>query len=67
MKKTLRERWLQRLKLGDKVEALAKPIAVAMKKDCLDENNNLKENTPCWKRKQYLNGIDLSQDLDNVK
>lgn len=41
--------------LGDMVEALVKPIARALKLDCLDEHEQLKPGTPCWKRRETLN------------
>lgn len=43
--------------LGDIVETLAKPIAKALRMKCLDENGNLKPNSRCGKRKQFLNRI----------
>lgn len=47
---------LRTVKLGSIIEAMAKPIAVGMKKDCLDEQAKLKPGSDCWKRKQKLNG-----------
>jgi len=43
--------------LGDIVESLAKPIAKALKFSCLDENQNLKPESPCAKRRDMLNKI----------
>lgn len=48
---------LQTVKLGSIIEAMAKPIAVALKKDCVDTpEHQLKKGSDCWKRKQKLNG-----------
>lgn len=43
------------LGLGDMVETVAKPIAKALKLDCLDQNEQLKPQSPCWKRRAWLN------------
>lgn len=50
------------MKLGDAVETLAKPIAIALKMDCLDEHQNLKPESPCAKRKAFLNKLTMSQN-----
>ena len=42
---------------GDIVEMLAKPIAKAMKMDCLDDKGSLKPDSPCGRRKRHLNRI----------
>ena len=41
--------------LGDMVEMLAKPIAVALKLNCLDEQKQLKPESPCARRRAWLN------------
>lgn len=41
--------------LGDMVEKAAKPIAKALKMDCLDQNDQLKPASPCWKKRAWLN------------
>lgn len=43
--------------LGDLVERIAKPFAVALKMPCLDENKQLKPESPCAKRRDFLNRI----------
>lgn len=43
--------------LGDKIEKIIKPVAVALKLPCLDEHGNLKPESPCAKRKLLLNKI----------
>jgi hypothetical protein len=45
--------------LGDLVETAAKPIAKALKLDCLDSSGNLKPESGCAKRKAALNRIKL--------
>lgn len=45
--------------LGDLIEKAVKPIAVALKLDCLDENHNLKNDSPCAKRRDRWNKIRL--------
>ena len=47
---------LRRLRLGDKVERFAKPIAKALRLPCLDENDELLPESPCAKRRDRLNG-----------
>lgn len=44
-------------RLGDIVEAVAKPIAKALGMQCLDEQANLKPQSPCAKRRDALNSI----------
>ena len=44
---------------GDVVERVAKPVAKALKLDCLDANARLKPESPCAKRKRMLNGQTL--------
>lgn len=41
--------------LGDLVERVAKPIAKALRLPCLDENHNLRPESPCAKRRDRLN------------
>ena len=41
-------------KLGDYIEKMAKPIAVALKMPCLDENRRLRPESGCGKRKAWL-------------
>ncbi len=54
----LRLRYLvKRRGLGDVVETLAKPIARALRLDCLDENDKLKPESPCAKKRDALNRI----------
>lgn len=43
--------------LGDIVERLAKPIAIALSMKCIDENGQLKPDSGCAKRKAYLNEL----------
>jgi len=46
-----------RLRLGDKVERAAKPIARAIRLSCLDKKTGaLRPGSPCEKRKRFLNG-----------
>lgn len=48
--------WLQRIRLGDAVEKLAKPIAKALKLPCLD-GDKLRPESPCAKRRDRLNRL----------
>lgn len=41
--------------LGDLVERLVKPIAVALDLPCLDENQQLRPESPCAQRRDRLN------------
>jgi hypothetical protein len=41
--------------LGDVVERIVKPVAVAFGMDCLDDRNRLKSGTPCARRRDALN------------
>lgn len=41
--------------LGDIVERLAKPVAKALNLSCLDATNNLRPESPCAKRRDWLN------------
>ena len=41
--------------LGDMIERLVHPIAVALKLPCLDEKQELKPQSPCAKRRAWLN------------
>ena len=41
--------------LGDYVEKLAKPIAVALRLPCLDAEKKLRVESPCAKRREWLN------------
>ena len=43
--------------LGDKVEALVKPIAKALKLPCLDKTGKLRPDSPCAKRRDRLNKL----------
>jgi len=43
--------------LGDLIEAAVKPIAVALKLDCLDQQQKLKPESPCAQRRDRLNKI----------
>lgn len=46
-------------RLGDLVEKLVKPIAVALHLPCLDENRKLKPDSPCADRRDALNKVKL--------
>jgi len=41
--------------LGDVIEVFAKPIAKALKLPCLDDQDRLKPESPCAKRRDALN------------
>lgn len=43
------------LGLGDMVERLAHPIAVTLKLPCLDEKQELRAESPCARRREWLN------------
>lgn len=43
--------------LGDIIERMVKPIAKALRLNCLDENANLKPKSPCAKRRDALNKL----------
>lgn len=43
--------------LGDRVEALVKPIARAIGSSCLDSNSQLKPKSPCAKVRDILNKL----------
>jgi len=43
--------------LGTKIERAVKPIAIALKLPCLDENHKLKPDSPCAKRRDFLNNL----------
>ena len=45
------------LGLGDRIEKLVKPLAVALKMPCLDEEKKLKPESPCGKRRDKLNEL----------
>jgi hypothetical protein len=45
------------MKLGDLVERLAHPIAVALKLPCLDALGRLRKGSPCDLRRQLLNDL----------
>ena len=49
--------FLERWKLGDKVERAVKPVAVALRLPCLDEQKRLKPGCGCAKRRDALNGV----------
>jgi len=49
----------RKMRIGDVVEALAKPIAKALRLSCLDENSRLRPGSPCAKRRDRLNAIGL--------
>ena len=44
-------------RLGDKFEAIAKPIAKLLKLPCLDEKGKLRPESGCAKRKEMLNKV----------
>lgn len=43
--------------LGDVVERIAKPIARALNMPCLDENRQLRPESPCAKRRDAMNNM----------
>jgi len=43
--------------LGDRVERLVHPIAVALKLPCLDEKERLRPESPCGRRRDRLNKL----------
>ncbi len=47
--------------LGDRVERLVKPVALALQKigalNCLDQNRRLKPESPCARRRAKLNDL----------
>jgi len=45
------------LGLGDRIERMVKPIAVALRLPCLDEEQRLKITSPCAKRRDALNKL----------
>jgi hypothetical protein len=45
--------------LGDLIERAVKPIARALKSDCLDVHHNLKPDSGCAKRRDALNRVRL--------
>jgi hypothetical protein len=45
--------------LGDVIEGMAKPIAVALNLPCLDKDKKLRPESPCAKRRNFLNKISL--------
>lgn len=47
----------KKLRIGDRVELFVKPIAKAIGHPCLDESGKLKPNSPCAKRRDFLNGV----------
>lgn len=47
---------LQTVRLGDAVHAVAKPVAQALKLPCLDAKGELRPESPCGKRRAFLNG-----------
>lgn len=48
---------LSTVKLGDKVHAVAKPVAIALKLNCIDpETRQLRIESPCAKRRAKWNG-----------
>ena len=49
-------------RLGDKVAAVATPVARALGLECIDpETKQLRPESRCAKRKQFLNGEDPSE------
>jgi hypothetical protein len=46
---------LDRHLIGDALERLAKPLAKALRLDCLDDADKLKLGSPCAKRRDRLN------------
>jgi len=53
---------MQHVQLGTKIEHAVKPIAVALKLDCLDEEKRLKPESPCGQRRDWLNGKQANSD-----
>lgn len=49
-------RTLQRARLGDLVHDVVKPVAQVLKLPCLDAQGNLRPESPCGKRRAFLNG-----------
>jgi hypothetical protein len=47
----------RRLLLGDKVEAIVKPLAKALNLPCLDTGGQLRPESGCAKRRDWLNGL----------
>lgn len=45
--------------LGDIVEQLIKPVAKALNLPCLNEQKKLRPDSPCAKRRNFLNKISL--------
>lgn len=43
--------------LGDRVEKLIHPIAVALKLPCLDDKQQLRPESPCGRRRARLNEL----------
>lgn len=51
---------VQYVKVGTMIEHTVKPIAKALKLDCLDEQAQLKPQSPCAKRRDWLDGKELT-------
>jgi hypothetical protein len=51
----MRELYPHKKGLGDRIERIVKPIAVALKMPCLDEQKQLKPDCGCAKRRDWLN------------
>jgi len=54
----------RRLRLGDLVEKMAKPIAKALRLDCIDKDGSLKPDSGCAKRRDALNRLTNPALLD---
>ena len=50
---------MNRRGVGDVAEQIFKPIARALRLNCLDKNGYLKPQSPCSKRKELLNKIPI--------
>lgn len=57
----------KKLRIGDRVELFVKPIAKAMNHPCLDGNGQLKPNSPCAKRRDFLNGNGVREDAQPTR
>lgn len=45
------------IKIGDAIHKIALPIAKTLKLGCVDELGNLKPESPCAKRREWLNNL----------
>jgi len=55
-----------RVGLGDVVEKLAKPVAVALRMKCLDRDQRLLPESPCAKKREVLNEVRLWRRNDRA-